>query len=519
VSDVEQRVLRFVWEQSPDQAVESGFLPPRLWEDVTADAKWRAHEEAKELRSAVARASLNSVERLAAQYHVYCADFVSSSPSVCLLNHMTGPVGRLGWAAWSWPLAADPSCDIYVERLEHFSTYCEALLRRIQEEPETPQYSAVPVLSAFVAQVDAFVDAERGGDGTLFLPLTAARARGASVKSPRSGLLEDVLRSSLALRQAAVEQAKSAQPVSPFSHAEDGAERYAAAVHYGTSADMGPEEIERLGRIILSRSDRRFQELSESGTVNMACPGTAEELMDDFRAAYGKIAEVLPSVTPVQPAMGCQIVPMPGEHAATGPPAFYGPSSLRNSRVGSLYVNTALPIRTRAWEVLPLTLHEGIPGHHLQLSLVDEDRDLSALLRVLSVNALTEGWAVYAETLASDMGLSIPPTEEFGLLAYQRWRAARLVVDVGLHVHGWSVDEATGFLSDKTRQDPELVRREVVRYLAWPAQALGYSIGAQVVTDWVKARRNQGASLPTAHKELFSMGSVPLSALRSSADT
>ena len=519
MAEIEQRVLQFVWEQSPDQAVESGFLPPRLWEDMTTGAKWRAHEEAEELRSAVARASLNSVERLAAQYHVYCADFVASSPSVCLLNHMTGPVGRLGWAAWSWPLAADRSCDTYIERLEQFSSYCEALLRRIQEEPETPQYSALPVLSAFIAQVDAFVDAEREGDGTLFLPLTTARARGASVKNRPPGLLEDVLRSVLALRQAAVELAKSAQPVSPLSHAEGGAERYAAAIRYGTSTDMGAEEIERLGRVILRRTDRRFQDLFESGTVDMACPGSAEDLMEDFRAAYRQITETLPSVTAVQPAMGCQIVTMPDEHAAAGPPAFYGPSSLRNARVGSLYVNTALPIRTRAWEVLPLTLHEGIPGHHLQLALVDEDRDLSALLRVLSVNALTEGWAVYAETLASDMGLSIPPTEEFGLLAYQRWRAARLVVDVGLHVHGWSVDEATGFLSDKTRQDPELVRREVVRYLAWPGQALGYSIGAQVVTDWVKARRNQGASLPAAHKELISMGSVPLSALRSSADT
>ena len=514
--EIEQRVVRFVWEQSPDEAVEAGFLPPRLWEDMTADARRSAHEEAEDLRSAVARASLSAVERLAAEYHVSCADFAASSPAVCQLNHMTGPIGRLGWAALSWPLAEDRTCDAYVERLEQFGSYCRALLQRIQQEPETPQYSSQAVLSAFMAQVDAFVEAEGEGDGSLFLPLATARETGASVKNPRSGLIADVLRSALALREAAAEQAKSARPASPLSHAEDGAKRYAAAIRYGTSADMEPGEIERIGRDILSRTDRRFHELFESGTVDMACPTTAEDLIEDFRAAYRQIAEALPSVIPLQPAMECQIVPMPDEHAVAGPPAFYGPSSLRNARLGSLYVNTALPIRTRAWEVLPLALHEGIPGHHLQLALVDEDIDLSALLRVLAVNALTEGWAVYAETLAADLGLSISPTDEFGLLAYQRWRAARLVVDVGLHVHGWSVDEATGYLSDKTRQDKELVRREVVRYLAWPGQALGYAIGAEVVADWVKARRNQGASLPAAHKDLISMGSVPLSALHSS---
>lgn len=517
--NIEQRVLEFVWEQSPDQAVESGFLPPRLWEDMSLGTKARVFEQADDLDRTIAQANLTAIEKLAAQYHLYCAKFAADMPSVCRLNHMTGVVGRLGWAAWSWPLAADPSCDIYVERLEQFSTYCDALLSRIQEEPETPQYSSKAVLSAFIAQIDAFVDAERGGSGTLLLPLMTARARGATVKSPRPDVLDGVLGSALALRRAAENLAWSANDFSPLSHVEDGRKRYCAAIHYGASTDITPEEIERLGRAALSNTDRRFQVLSESGSVDMACPATAEELMDSFRAAYAQIIGALPLITPVQPVMECRIVPMPDEHAVAGPPAFYGPSSLRNARPGSLYVNTTRPIRTRTWEVLPLTIHEGMPGHHFQLALLDENQDLSVLLRELSVNAFTEGWAVYAETLAPEMGLSTSPTAEFGLLAYQRWRAARLVVDVGLHVHGWSVDEATRFMVDKTGQDPGHVRREVVRYLAWPGQALGYSIGAQVIADWIKVRRSRGISLAASHKELVSMGSVPLSALSSAVDT
>jgi uncharacterized protein (DUF885 family) len=204
---------------------------------------------------------------------------------------------------------------------------------------------------------------------------------------------------------------------------------------------------------------------------------------------------------------------MPPANAAVGPPAYYGPSSSRNNRKGALYVNTEEPSATKSWEILPLAMHEGVPGHHLQLALLDENEQVGALNRWLSVNAFTEGWAVYAETLAPAMQVGTSPEEEFGLLSHQRWRAARLVVEAGLHVHGWSVAEATAFVVKNSSQDETAARREVVRYLAWPGQALGYAVGSQAISRWVKKRRESGESLKSAHGELLGMGSIPLSVL------
>lgn len=517
VRDIESRVLKFAWEQNPDLALDAGYLPPRLWEDLAVDRKQRACEEAESLKDIIVRTNLSLVERLAAQYHVTSAYFWASTPAVCMLNHMTGPVARLSWAGSSWPLAADPSCDLYIERLEQFTSYCKALVRCIREEPETLEYASRAVLSAFMAQVDAFIDAEQAGAGAVFLPLRNARIRGHQCKTPRPDLLADILTSVLALRQAAESAVKSAQSSSPLLHTREGADRYSAAIYCGTSAPMTPDDIERLGRDILSRSMRRFRKLLKGGGVAMECPQTGEQLLEEFRTAYARLTGALPSISPVQPVMRCQIVPMPEAHAVAGPPAYYGPSSFRNAREGSLYVNAAAPIKTRSWEILPLTMHEGMPGHHLQLGTLDENEGLSDLVRLLSVNAFTEGWAVYAETLASAMDLEISPAEEFGLLAYQRWRAARLVVDVGLHVRGWSIAKATRFMSGQTAQDVGLARREVVRYLAWPGQALGYSVGAHVISGWVKGRREAGVSLRETHKELLGLGSVTLSGLMPSS--
>ena len=503
---LEARILDFCWAQNPDVALEAGFIPSSIWEDVGRSG---ASEEAGQLLAEVGRSDLTPQQKLSASYHLTCASHSADRHAISLLNHMTGPAARLGWVTDSWPMASDEGGARYVESLREFPAYCSAVLKVISEQGTS--YACRSVLQAFIEQVTAIVDAD--GRNMLLLPLTVARASGEAVKLPSADVLDQVLSGLQKLKDAARNALPAAHESSPLARLPEGSTRYAQAAYFGTSLQLSPDSIQNLGTRLLAKSDPRFRELLRSAAVKVDDRLPSGELIGRFVATYGELHSRLPAIVHSLPVMECEVVPMPEAHAAVGPPAFYGPSSRRNNRKGALYVNIEEPSVTRAWEILPLSIHEGVPGHHLQLALLDENEQIGALNRWLPVNACTEGWAVYSETLGPAMGVEITPQEEFGLLAHQRWRAARLVVETGLHVHGWSVAEATAFVVAHTLQDEAAARREVVRYLAWPGQALGYAVGAGAIAHWVNERERHGASLRSAHQELLDMGTIPLSIL------
>jgi uncharacterized protein (DUF885 family) len=521
--DLEVRARTFVWESDPDLAVEVGWLPPVLWEDLSPAHRDEAVERADALLEELAGAGSAGVAGGQApagpgsagvaggarpfdvlRYHLTCARSAVAHREIDVLNHMTGPAARLAWAAESWPLVADPGAEVYVERLRAFPPYCRDVLR---SSADWALPGSRPVLEAFVAQVDALVDAQRGEDPPLLRPIVAA---GRTVPEE---VLDNLIVGLLDLRARAVAAIPAGHGSSPLPHVPSGTDRYAEAVYRGTSRSMSGEQLEELGRAMLRRSQRRFEELLGGGRISLEPMASGGYYLDRAMQANERLSAALPAVCRDLPEMPCVVVPMPQAHAAVGPPAFYGPSSRRNGRPGSLFISTAEPVITREWEVLPLAMHEGVPGHHLQIALLDENESIPEVLRLLSVNAFTEGWAVYAERLAGELGLDVGPVDEFGLIAHQRWRAARLVTDVGLHLRGWGVDEAVRFMAANTAQDERAVRREVIRYLAWPGQALGYAVGAETIAGWVAARRAEGTALPDAHADLLRLGSVPLSAL------
>jgi uncharacterized protein (DUF885 family) len=504
---IESKIFDFCWRQNPDIALEAGFIPPSLWEKV---GRAGASEEAEQLLDEAEQSELGPHEKLAARYQLTCAAYTSEMPAISLLNHMTGPAARLSWASHSWPVAADKAGEGYVESLREFPSYCSAVIKAISAQGAP--YACRSVLEAFIGQVAAIIDSGSGPE-MLLLPLEDARTSSEAVRLPSADVVENVLSSLQRLKHAAGGALGSAHASSPLSRVPDGGLRYSRAIYFGTSLQVNPDSIQSLGTRLLEKSERRFRELLAAGGFGSQALPRSAELFQRFRSTYEELHRRLPAVVSALPKMECEVVPMPPANAAVGPPAYYGPSSLRNKRKGSLYVNTEEPSATRGWEILPLSMHEGVPGHHLQLALLDENEQIGHLNRWLSVNAFTEGWAVYAETLGTAMGLAISPEEEFGLLSHQRWRAARLVVEIGLHVHGWSVAEATAFIVRNSAQDETAARREVVRYLAWPGQALGYAVGSQAISHWVRKRRESGESLKSAHQELLGMGSIPLSVL------
>jgi uncharacterized protein (DUF885 family) len=505
-------VVELVWRQNPDAAIESGNIPTSYWDDPTREAQKGLIDSAQSI--AAARQNVEKqYEQFAINYHANSVIYCANQPPISRLNHMTGPIAQLSWAADSWPVHLDGAASAYIDRLATLPAYCARLVDAIHEDAANLRLCSAVVLQAFAVQAEEFLRVENSDNGTLLTPLRQMQQYGVKFSWPDSDLTTNVLSSVDRLRKLSTELANTASSRSPLAASRDGAEHYFRAIHYGTSLEISPAEVERIGQTILDRGDHRFRQLARELDVVQVFPSTTK-LLEQFTIYLDAVRGRLGRLFRRTPLMDCLACPMPDANATVGPPAFYGLSSHKQNRPGRLYVNLKQVSKTRVWEILPLVMHEGLPGHHLQLALLDETPGIPDFLRLLSVNAFTEGWAVYAETLGPAMDLDIEPIDEFGLLSHQRWRAARLLTDVGLHVRGWTVAQATEFLSGITLQHKESARREVIRYLAWPGQALGYSLGSEAISDWIAEQRKRGTSLRDAHDKLLSIGSIPLAALK-----
>lgn len=504
MSDEFDRVVELAWRQAPDAAISAGMLPPTAWEDLSREARQTLGEECAALAAGLERrrGGADDVVVDAALHQLRLVAITAAAPTVEMLNHMTGPVARLTWAAQAWPSTLDPDGEVYLDHLRRFVPFCRAVVGACESDPVASR----PVLAAFIRQIDAALADNQGAAPPLLAPLPAGSP---AARDALAGVVDGLL----VLRDYAAARERSAAPASTLAASADGPARYQEAIEYGTSTGLTYEQVEDIGQRLLATTEARFAALAADPRVPVAQLLEPARALDRFRAVHDMLDGALDRVIEHRPAMPCEVRPLPAAHSAVGPPAYYGASSKRSGRPGTLFVNTSPQARTREWEVLPLAMHEGVPGHHLQIALLDESETLPDLVRLLPVNAFTEGWAVYAETLAGELGVDVSPANEFGLLAHQRWRAGRLLVDVGLHAHGWSVVTATKMLAAITRQDPHAVEREVVRYLAWPGQALGYAVGAEVIRRWVERRVAAGADLAAAHSRLLGLGSVPLSIL------
>jgi uncharacterized protein (DUF885 family) len=210
------------------------------------------------------------------------------------------------------------------------------------------------------------------------------------------------------------------------------------------------------------------------------------------------------------------VLAVPDAIAPSQTTAYYQPGSFAAGRPGNMFANTfKLDSRPR-WEMEALTLHEAVPGHHLQIALAQELADVPDFRRNSSYTAFVEGWALYAESLGEEMGFYQDPYAKYGQLAYEMWRAVRLVVDTGLHSMGWTRQQAIDYFAantPKTRQD---ITVEVDRYIVWPGQALGYKIGQMRIRDLrARAEQAQGARFDVRafHDRVLSRGAVPLDVL------
>jgi uncharacterized protein (DUF885 family) len=201
--------------------------------------------------------------------------------------------------------------------------------------------------------------------------------------------------------------------------------------------------------------------------------------------------------------------------------AYYRQPAVDGSRPGTYYINTYAPETRPRYEAEVLAFHESIPGHHTQIALAQEMTGLPEFRKHLGVTAFVEGWALYTERLAAEMGLYSGDLDRMGMLSFDAWRASRLVVDTGVHVKGWSRQQATSYMLENTALAENNVENEVDRYIGWPGQALAYKLGQrEIFALRHQAERALGPAFDVRafHDLVLGAGAVSLAVLRAEVE-
>lgn len=316
-----------------------------------------------------------------------------------------------------------------------------------------------------------------------------------------------------------------------FSSIPDGEEWYAFLVRYFTTSDMTPQQVHEVGLQEVERirasmqqivDEEGFSSFNEFTTFLREDPrfyfNSAEELLVGYRDICKRADPELARLFGTLPRLPYGVLPVPSYIEKTTTTAYYQRGAPDIGRPGYFYANTYnLPARPK-WEMEALSLHEAVPGHHLQIALASEIPDLPAFRKAFVLTAYTEGWGLYAESLGEEMGFYKDPYSRFGQLTYEMWRAVRLVLDTGIHTLGWRRDRAIDYFIEHTGKTRHDIVVEVDRYIGWPGQALAYKIGELKIKELrALAERELGGSFDIRrfHDEVLGSGALPLSVLHS----
>ncbi|HYW86783.1 MAG TPA: DUF885 domain-containing protein, partial [Chloroflexota bacterium] len=311
----------------------------------------------------------------------------------------------------------------------------------------------------------------------------------------------------------------------------DGAEIYALLARQHTTTELTPQELHAIGREELEHihdemraimrdlgdGDSSIREFTETLTRDPNnLPTSREEILQASERLLEQAQAALPRAFGKLPRIACVVKPVEEFRERDAPAAYYFQPAADGSRPGTFYVNTFEP-SARPRHTLPaLAFHEGVPGHHLQIALGQEARGLPAFRRLSAgwlANAFVEGWALYTERLADELGLYPDQRARFGMLGYQAWRACRLVVDTGIHDQRWSRQKAIDFFFDNVGLTERETVNEVDRYIVWPGQALAYKVGQREIerARWDLQRQlGERFDLRVFHDALLGHAAVPL---------
>jgi uncharacterized protein (DUF885 family) len=319
------------------------------------------------------------------------------------------------------------------------------------------------------------------------------------------------------------------------SELPDGRAFYARQIHRFTTLDLAPEEIHRIGLGEVERIAGEMREVMRqvgfSGDFAAFLaflrsdprfyPKSGDELLKDAAWIAKRIDGKLPSMFKTLPRLPYTVQPVPDHLAPKYTAGRYVEAPAGSTQPGIYWVNTYKPETRPLYNLEALTLHEAVPGHHLQIALSQELAGLPNFRRYSYISAFGEGWGLYSEWLGLEMGFYTDSYSNFGRLTYEMWRACRLVVDTGIHAQGWTRQQAIDYLATRTALPLHEVETETDRYISWPGQALAYKLGELKIKELRrKAERGLGAAfdLREFHDVVLGSGAVPLAVLEQNVD-
>jgi uncharacterized protein (DUF885 family) len=310
----------------------------------------------------------------------------------------------------------------------------------------------------------------------------------------------------------------------------DGEACYRASILFHVGLAMTPHALHELGLAEIARTDRELAVLGKRalGTSDLASTiarlrddkalyfGSREELLAAAQRSLDRAKAAIPRFFSVLPKADCVMRETPDYEAPYSTIAYYRQPHYDGSKPGEYFVNTYKPETRPRFELEALTWHESVPGHHLQIAIAQELGELPAFRKLDGSTAFVEGWALYTERLAEEMGLYSTDLDRLGQVSYDAWRASRLVVDTGLHALGWTRARAEAFMAAHTALTPINISNEVDRYIGWPGQALAYKVGQlEILRLRADAEARLGArfDLASFHAVVLGAGAVTLPVL------
>ena len=440
----------------------------------------------------------------------------------------SGPATLLAVAARTILSDEEAAAD-YLERLRRSGRWIDQVAERLRTGAAKGRLPVAPLVEQAITWGASILSADV--PAALAEPAPPAGWDGAGAwQEERDGVAREVVKPALARWVELLEELLPAArgPEAPgLAHLPDGDADYTRAVWSHTTLPLTPAELHQTGldqiALLEDRAGALGREIGLPGLADVhealrtssteKNPAAAiEAAVAAVRRAEARAHEVFPA--PLPPP--CEVTPMPHVVASSGMAPHYSPPRLDGARPGTFWFNTERPTAGTGWDLEGVAFHEAVPGHHLQLSRIQLLTDLPDLQRQRSVTVFSEGWGLYAEQLAEEMGLYGSTESLIGALAASLMRAARLVIDTGLHAMGWTRQEALEFYVAHVPLPVDFLANEVDRYIIWPGQALAYLTGKlEVLRLRDEARHALGSrfTLPAFHAAVLDSGSLPMPVL------
>jgi len=453
------------------------------------------------------------------------------------LSHQSGPQLEFPLLLVSHPFKTYDDYQDYVSRLRAFGPLVDQTIancvegkRRGMLPPRIIIEKVVPQLRAHIGDV---------GDSEFVKPLDdlpygfTAKQRNAVTRDVRRAVEESVIPAyERLLAFVELEYLPMCRESVGIGALAGGDELYDKLARVHTTTDMTVDEIHQTGlkEIQRIRGEMRSvaREMGFDGDVEAFIEHmrtepkfkakSGESLLAGFRDILARTVAQMPKLFGRLPEAQCEVKEIEAYRAASAAAAYAWPPPADGSHPGYFYVNTHRATERPTYTMEALTYHESYPGHHLQLTLDQENESIPIYRRYGAFTAYIEGWGLYSESLGAEIGGYQDPASRFGRLTYDAWRAARLVVDTGIHRYGWSRQKAIDYMKRNTGLSEVNIESEVDRYIAWPGQALAYKIGEltiQRIRRDAEARLAERFDIRAFHDELLSRGAMPLSILES----